>query len=127
MPEAASVVKTAWQGCLVAVFSRPFVVVVVESAGSFATGSVGSRGFGGQCGVRSTKEWPASEVIGSVYFDSGNRVERSWGDQAPAAMTRWSHGILSVMSVVVLSIWRAEMGDSAEVDERRVMPVGRAG
>lgn len=127
MPEAASVVKTAWQGCLAAVFSRPFVVVVVELVGIFATGSVESRGFGGQCGVRSTNEWPASEVIGSLYFDSGNRVERTWADQAPAAMTRWSQGTFSVMSVAVLRMWRAKMGDFAEEDVRRAMPVARAG
>ena len=120
-------VKTAWQGCLAADFSGPFVVVVVESAGAFATGSVGSRGLGGQCGVRSTNEWPASEVTGSLNFDSGNRVERTWADQAPAAMTRWSQGMFSVTSVTVLRMWMAETRDSGEEDEGRVMPVGRAG
>lgn len=101
MPEAASVVKTAWQGYLAAVFSRRSVVFVAPT-GSFTRGSVGSSGFGGQCGVRSTNEWPAREETGSLYFDSGNSVDKTWADQAPAATTRWSQGILSVMSVAVL-------------------------
>lgn len=96
-------------------------------AASFATGSVESRGFGGQCGVRNTNEWPASEVTGSLYLDSGNKVERTWADQAPAAMTRWSQGRVSKVSDAVLRIWRAEMGESGEEVERRVTPVGRAG
>ena len=62
-------------------------------------------------------EWPVREVMGIFNFDFGNRVEKTCGDHAPAAMTTLVHGI-------VVSLWVEELNtvipESAPVGEREI-------
>lgn len=43
-------------------------------------------------GLRTRREWPASEEMGIRVVDSGKREMKTWGDQAPEVMTRRVHG-----------------------------------
>ena len=85
-PPSESVVKTAWHS-----------VSPLSMVSSFG---------GGHSGERSTRLWPAREVIGRRSFDVGKRVRWTVGVQAPAARMRWVQGrfVVSLVKVFKSSI-----------------------
>ncbi len=70
--------------------------------------SVVSSFGGGQSGERSTRLWPAREVIGRWSLDVVKRVRWTVGVQAPAARMRWVQGRVVVSLVEVFRIWIEE-------------------
>ena len=70
--------------------------------------SVVSSFRGGHSGERSTRLWPAREVIGRWSLDVGKRVRWTVGVQAPAARMRWVQGRVVVSLVEAFNIWMEE-------------------
>ena len=102
-PPSESVVKTAWHS-----------VPPLSVLSSFG---------GGHSGERSTRLWPAREVIGRWILDVEKRVRWTEGVQAPAARMRWVQGRVVVSLVEVFIIWI----DERVLEGLRVRERGLAG
>ena len=62
-------------------------------------------------------------MIGILSGEEGKRVEKTWGDQAPAAMMRLVHGMVVSLEVEVSKILILEIAPT----RLREMESGRAG